>query len=313
MSLIGEFKHWPTVGLWLLDHGSFLSVSLATTTCHQQESRCAASHQVLATQGRRPHWAKTIRTLSTLEHIGSTGKKLGAWVLLWVLWVWTAGGSHILWLKTMISLFTEPEPPEPLLHAGTSSHNRALNSLFLKPELHGDALMKPFTVCPRLFKIAAGALPLLTLKHCHLVVAVALLEKWQRQLSWAPETLDRVLDLQAFLVLRCPLLCNASCDFSSWGAYNSMIIFGQSPGWGWTQTQRIRMTVLQARESTCDPLPGSAMCQALDFRYVISYPMLSVIHLKMEGIDWPFISRGNLCISEITNVSIYCKQSCGGK
>lgn len=98
----------------------------------------------------------------------------------------------------MVSLFTEPEPCL-LRRAGISSHNRALDSLSLETELHGDALVQPFySFCPGLGKIAAaGALPLPVLKHCHLVVAVALLE---RVVAGLP-TLDKVLDLQAFLVL----------------------------------------------------------------------------------------------------------------
>lgn len=95
----------------------------------------------------------------------------------------------------MVSLFTEPEPCL-LRRAGISSHNRALDSLSLETELHGDALVQPFySFCPGLGKIAAaGALPLPVLKHCHLVVAVYLL------VAGLP-TLDKVLDLQAFLVL----------------------------------------------------------------------------------------------------------------
>lgn len=87
----------------------------------------------------------------------------------------------------MVSLFTEPGPC--LLHrAGVSNHNGALDSLPLEPELHGDALVHPFySFCPRLDKLAsAGALPLPVLKHCHLVVAVTLLEKAERQFCPRP-------------------------------------------------------------------------------------------------------------------------------
>lgn len=183
-----EFQIWihltPAASWSLLAHPSL----------HPQQPPHAVSrnHGVLlmsgsCNQGRRPHWAKTIRLLNTLEHTWECWQKSGVpgSYLLWACEpVWMPGGSHIQWPKIMVSLFTEPEPCL-LRRAGVSSHNGALDSLSLEPELHGDALVQPFySFCPELDKTAAaGPFPLPVLKHCHLVVAVALLEKAQRQLS----------------------------------------------------------------------------------------------------------------------------------
>lgn len=65
-TLLGISNTDPTLDLWLLDHGSFASASSATTTCHQQEPRRAASHQ-----GLTPRAAgligQRLGELSTLE------------------------------------------------------------------------------------------------------------------------------------------------------------------------------------------------------------------------------------------------------
>lgn len=69
MSLIGDFKSGPILHLWLLDHAWLIRVCILSNP-HMPSTgiTVCCSHQGLATQGRWPHWAKTMRILNTLEH-----------------------------------------------------------------------------------------------------------------------------------------------------------------------------------------------------------------------------------------------------
>lgn len=201
MSLIGDFKSGAILHLWLLGRAWLIRVCiLSNPHTPSAGSMVCCSHQGLATQGRWPHWADYKNSQYTGAHMGVLTKIRGGWVLLWACEsVWMPGGSHIQWPKTMVSLFTKPEPCL-LRRAGISSHNRALDSLSLEPELHGDAFVQPFLLFLSWARqnsssrrpSPAGVKTLPSSGSCG-----SSRESAETVVAGLP-TLDKVLDLQAF-------------------------------------------------------------------------------------------------------------------